>query len=135
MKRFEDKVAIVVESTKRVGFSIAERLGKEGASVVISSSEKVLTMPKGTVLPANPNILEDTDDLVQLSFLNEPSVLYNLFCRYSQSKTYTKASPILLVMNPFKGAEVRGNELVAGCGKKPRVSPDIYYWAKDAFMP
>ncbi|KAK9089773.1 hypothetical protein Scep_028855 [Stephania cephalantha] len=41
MKRFKDKVAIVVESTKGVGYSIAERLGKEGASVVISSSEKM----------------------------------------------------------------------------------------------
>ncbi|KAK9107166.1 hypothetical protein Syun_023177 [Stephania yunnanensis] len=50
----------------------------------------VLTMPKVTVLPANPNILEDTDDLVQLSFLNEPSVLHNLCCRYSQSKSYGK---------------------------------------------
>ncbi|KAK9139822.1 hypothetical protein Scep_009503 [Stephania cephalantha] len=30
-----------------------------------------------------------------------------------------KAGPVLLAMNPFKGAKVRGNELVAGCGKKP----------------
>ncbi|KAK9128511.1 hypothetical protein Syun_017308 [Stephania yunnanensis] len=37
-------------------------------------------------------------------------------------------------MNPFKGVEVRGNKLVSGCGKKPRVFPDIYYWAKDAFI-
>ncbi|KAK9088359.1 hypothetical protein Scep_027441 [Stephania cephalantha] len=46
----------------------------------------------------------------------------------------TKAGPVLLAMNPFKGVEVRGNELVSGCGKKPRVSPRIYYWAKDAFI-
>ncbi|KAK9151475.1 hypothetical protein Syun_009784 [Stephania yunnanensis] len=95
---------------------------------------KVLTMPKGTVLPTNPNILEDTDDLVQLSFLNELSVLHNLCCRYSQSKSYTKVGPVLLAMNLFKGVEVRGNELVSDCGKKPRVSPDIYYWTKDAFI-
>ncbi|KAK9093414.1 hypothetical protein Syun_028325 [Stephania yunnanensis] len=91
-------------------------------------------MSNGTVLPANLNILEDNDDLVQLSFLNEPSVLHNLCCRYSQSTSYTKAGPVLLAMNPFKGVEVRGNELVSGCGKKPRVSPRIYYWAKDAFI-
>ncbi|KAK9121154.1 hypothetical protein Syun_018771 [Stephania yunnanensis] len=52
--------------------------------------EQVSTMLKGTILPANPNILEDIDDLVQLSFLNEPSVLYNLCYRYSQSKSYGK---------------------------------------------
>ncbi|KAK9166003.1 hypothetical protein Scep_001194 [Stephania cephalantha] len=103
----------------------------EDARVMLSDG-KVLTMSKGIVLPANPNILEDIDDLVHLSFLNEPSVLHNLCNRYSQKQT--KAGPVLLAMNPFKWVEVRGNELVAGCGKKPRVSPNIYYWAKDAFI-
>ncbi|KAK9084744.1 hypothetical protein Sjap_025155 [Stephania japonica] len=40
MKRFKGKVVIVVELMKGIGFSIAERLGKEGASVIISSSNK-----------------------------------------------------------------------------------------------
>ncbi|KAK9162440.1 hypothetical protein Syun_003342 [Stephania yunnanensis] len=59
----------------------------EDARVMILDG-KVLTMPKGTILPANPNILKDTDDLVQLSFLNELSVLHNLFYGYSQRKSY-----------------------------------------------
>ncbi|KAK9084745.1 hypothetical protein Sjap_025156 [Stephania japonica] len=37
LKRFEGKVAIVTASTQGIGFGIAERLGLEGASVVISS--------------------------------------------------------------------------------------------------
>ncbi|KAK9099168.1 hypothetical protein Syun_026213 [Stephania yunnanensis] len=105
----------------------------EDARVMLSDG-KVMTMSKGTILPANHNILEDIEDLVQLNFSKEPSVLHNLCCRYSQSKSYTKTGLVLLAMNLFKGAEVRGNELVAGCGKKPRVSPVIYYWAKYAFI-
>lgn len=40
-KRFEGKVAIVTASTQGIGFGIAERLGLEGASVVVSSRRQV----------------------------------------------------------------------------------------------
>ncbi|KAK6932799.1 hypothetical protein RJ641_002423 [Dillenia turbinata] len=39
-RRFEGKVAIVTASTQGIGFGIAERLGLEGASVVISSRKQ-----------------------------------------------------------------------------------------------
>ncbi|KDP20683.1 hypothetical protein JCGZ_21154 [Jatropha curcas] len=39
-KRFEGKVAIVTASTQGIGFGIAERLGLEGAAVVISSRKQ-----------------------------------------------------------------------------------------------
>ncbi|KAH0678836.1 hypothetical protein KY284_019921 [Solanum tuberosum] len=39
-KRFEGKVVIVSASTQGIGFGIAQRLGFEGASVVISSRKQ-----------------------------------------------------------------------------------------------
>lgn len=37
-RRFEGKVAIVTASTQGIGFAIAQRLGSEGASVVIAQA-------------------------------------------------------------------------------------------------
>jgi len=39
-KRFKGKVAVVTASTQGIGFAIAERLGLEGASVVVSSRKQ-----------------------------------------------------------------------------------------------
>lgn len=41
VRRLEGKVAVVTASTQGIGFAIAQRLGEEGASVVISSRKQV----------------------------------------------------------------------------------------------
>ena len=40
-RRLEGKVAVVTASTQGIGLAIAERLGLEGAAVVISSRKQV----------------------------------------------------------------------------------------------
>ena len=45
-------------------------------------------MKDESLVQANPDILDGVDDLMQLSYLNEPSVLYNLQYRYNQNMIY-----------------------------------------------
>lgn len=51
-----------------------------------------MTVPTEELLPANPDILEGVDDLIQLSYLNEPSVLHNLEYRFSKEQIYVSLS-------------------------------------------
>lgn len=51
-------------------------------------SMQVLKVKADDLLPANPDILDGVDDLMQLSYLNEPSVLYNLQYRYNRDMIY-----------------------------------------------
>jgi myosin-5 len=53
---------------------------------------RFITLPSSKVRPANPVILEGVDDLIQLSYLNEPSVLHNLRHRYVRNKIYVRIS-------------------------------------------
>jgi myosin-5 len=40
------------------------------------------------LLPTNPSVLDDVDDLIQLSYINEPSILHVLQRRYEMGKIY-----------------------------------------------
>ncbi|XLS51582.1 hypothetical protein HN51_012259, partial [Arachis hypogaea] len=57
---------------------------------IVHLDNMVMKVSRLALLPANPNILEGVDDLIQLSYLNEPSVLYNLKSHYAQDLIYLR---------------------------------------------
>eukprot|EP00978_Attheya_sp_CCMP212_P013093 scaffold32746_cov37-Attheya_sp.AAC.2 len=52
------------------------------------------------------------DDLITLTHLHEPAVLYCLRKRYAYDKIYTSTGPILLALNPFKSCDHLFNDIV-----------------------
>ncbi|XP_058097834.1 myosin-1-like [Magnolia sinica] len=102
-------------------------LSTSGAESIISIlGGKVLKVDSESLLPANPDILDGVDDLMQLSYLNEPSILYNLQFRYFQDMIYTKAGPVLVAINPFKEVPLYGNDYIEGYRCKSMESPHVY---------
>ncbi|KAI8557739.1 hypothetical protein RHMOL_Rhmol04G0033200 [Rhododendron molle] len=96
----------------------------DGAAVKVSTGE---------LLPANPDILEGVDDLIQLSYLNEPSVLHNLQYRYSHDMIYSKAGPVLIAINPFKDVQCYGTDFVTAYREKLFDNPHVYAIADAAY--
>ncbi|PSR90951.1 Myosin-1 like [Actinidia chinensis var. chinensis] len=102
-------------------------LSTSGTESVISLLEgKVLKVNSESLLAANPDILDGVDDLMQLSYLNEPSVLYNLHYRYNRDVIYTKAGPVLVAINPFKKVPLYGNNYIEAYKRKSTESPHVY---------
>ncbi|RLN17818.1 myosin-1-like [Panicum miliaceum] len=95
-------------------------------SVLKVSEGKVLRLKTESLQPANPEILDGVDDLMQLSYLSEPSVLYNLQYRYSQDMIYTKAGPVLVAINPFKKVSLYGTEYIDAYRNKTMDNPHVY---------
>jgi myosin-5 len=94
---------------------------------------KVVKVSTEELFPANPDILEGVEDLIQLSYLNEPSVLYNLRVRYLQDVIYSKAGPVLIAVNPFKNVEIYGNDVISAYQKKVMDAPHVYAVADAAY--
>ncbi|KAL2557658.1 Myosin-1 [Forsythia ovata] len=102
-------------------------LPTSGNETLISLAEgKVLTVNSENLVPANPDILDGVDDLMQLSYLNEPSVLYNLQYRYNRDMIYSKAGPVLVAINPFKKVPLYGNDYIEAYKSKSVESPHVY---------
>ncbi|KAG8365728.1 hypothetical protein BUALT_Bualt17G0002100 [Buddleja alternifolia] len=102
-------------------------LQTSGNDSLISLAEgKVLKVNSETLVPANPDILDGVDDLMQLSYLNEPSVLYNLQYRYNRDMIYTKAGPVLVAVNPFKKVSLYSIDYIQAYKSKSSESPHVY---------
>ncbi|XP_042053293.1 myosin-1-like isoform X1 [Salvia splendens] len=95
-------------------------------SVITLPEGKVLKVSSETLIPANRDILDGVDDLMQLSYLNEPSVLYNLQYRYDRDLIYTKAGPVLVAVNPFKKVLLYGNDYIEAYKHKSLDNPHVY---------
>ncbi|XP_020257832.1 myosin-2-like [Asparagus officinalis] len=101
---------------------------------VKSSNGKVLAVPTENILPANPDVLDGVSDLIQLSYLNEPSVIQNLQYRYSRDMIYTKAGPILVALNPYKEVSLHGSDLIAAYRQKRLIdNPHVFAMADTAY--
>ncbi|KAL9160164.1 hypothetical protein ABFS82_08G182200 [Erythranthe guttata] len=139
--RWDDKLGYFIEKKLHVWCRSGDGLWESGqiqstsgekASVLLSDNS-VVTVPIQELLPANPHILEGVDDLVQLSYLNEPSVLHNIRCRYLQDIIYTKAGPVLVAVNPFKDVEIYEHDYVTAYRQKLLDSPHAYAIADEAY--
>ncbi|CAK9315114.1 unnamed protein product [Citrullus colocynthis] len=108
-------------------WDLVKILSTTGTESVVSLTDgKVLKVKAESLIPANPDILDGVDDLMQLSYLNEPSVLYDLEYRYNQDIIYTKAGPVLVAINPFKKVDLYGNDYIDAYKRKTVDSPHVY---------
>ncbi|KAK9740532.1 hypothetical protein RND81_03G042300 [Saponaria officinalis] len=94
---------------------------------------KIVKVSTRELLPANPDILDGVEDLIQLSYLNEHSVLSNLHYRYSRDQIYSKAGPVLIAINPFKALPLHGINYIADYRQKFADTPHVYATADTAY--
>lgn len=84
----------------------------------------------------NPSILEASDDLTNLSHLNEPAVLQAIRLRYAQKEIYTYSGIVLIATNPFARVDslyVPGMVQVYAGKQRASQAPHLFAIAEEAF--
>ncbi|CAH6721104.1 myosin-2 [[Candida] jaroonii] len=84
----------------------------------------------------NPPILEASEDLTSLSYLNEPAVLHAIKLRYSQLNIYTYSGIVLIATNPFqKIDQLYSQDIIQAYSGKRRgeLDPHLFAIAEDAY--
>ncbi|KAI5461055.1 P-loop containing nucleoside triphosphate hydrolase protein [Mariannaea sp. PMI_226] len=85
----------------------------------------------------NPTMLEASDDLTNLSHLNEPAVLQAIRLRYLQKEIYTYSGIVLIATNPFARVDslyVHGMVQVYAGKQRATQAPHLFAIAEEAFI-
>ncbi|KAI1827544.1 P-loop containing nucleoside triphosphate hydrolase protein [Xylaria intraflava] len=85
----------------------------------------------------NPSMLEASDDLTNLSHLNEPAVLQAIRLRYAQKEIYTYSGIVLIATNPFARVDslyVPGMVQVYAGKQRETQAPHLFAIAEEAFI-
>ncbi|KAI9257701.1 P-loop containing nucleoside triphosphate hydrolase protein [Sporodiniella umbellata] len=120
-----DKVSMVFQSDH------------EEKTYTFESTLEEIEKHSGSSLPPlrNPPKMEYTDDLTNLSYLNEPSVLNTIRTRYMQRLIYTYSGIVLIAVNPFDRVSLYDSDIVQQYSGRRRgeLEPHLFAIAEDAY--
>ncbi|KAJ5765572.1 hypothetical protein N7520_005131 [Penicillium odoratum] len=111
---------------------------ENGETKTVETTESELQVDNNSNLPPlmNPAMLEASEDLTNLSHLNEPAVLQAIKLRYAQKEIYTYSGIVLIATNPFARVDsLYVPQMVQVYAGKQRASqaPHLFAIAEEAF--
>merc|ERR1712142_220469 len=84
------------------GFALGKIKGTKGNMVSVEVKGSTKDFKADTVKQVNPPKYEKAEDMSNLTFLNDPSVFYNLKTRYQAELIYTYSGLFCIAVNPYK---------------------------------
>uniref|UniRef100_S4RF23 Myosin heavy chain 7 n=1 Tax=Petromyzon marinus TaxID=7757 RepID=S4RF23_PETMA len=129
---FDMKKECYVDDPK-VEFVKAIIKSSEGGKVTVDTENgQTVTVKESQVHQMNPPKFDKIEDMAMLTFLNEPSVLFNLKERYAAWMIYTYSGLFCVTINPYKWLPVYDPIVVAGYrGKKRQEAPPHIFSISD----
>ncbi|XP_068581718.1 myosin-1B-like [Cebidichthys violaceus] len=133
---FDGKTACFVSDDKEL-YAKAEVQDKEDGRVTVKTEDdRTLTVREDQVFPMNPPKFDKIEDMVMMTHLHEPAVLFNLKERYAAWMIYTYSGLFCVTVNPYKWLPVYNPEVVRAYRGKKRmeVPPHIFALSDNAYQ-
>ncbi|KAI0319703.1 nonmuscle myosin heavy chain b [Amylostereum chailletii] len=105
-------------------------------SVVMASGGDIRRLPLYALSKMNPPKFDRVEDIADLTFLNEASVVHNLRLRYGSGAIYTYSGLFLVAINPYQSLPLYSDAIVQQYRSKRRDEnpPHIFAIAEHAWV-
>jgi len=117
-------------------YASGEVLSEAGDDYVLKSETgEEHKIKKSAASDRNPVKFDGVEDMAELGYLNEATVLHNLRVRYNQDRIYTYSGLFLVAVNPFKRFPIYGNGIIDMYKGKRRneMAPHIFALSDGAY--
>ncbi|XP_066277748.1 myosin-16-like isoform X1 [Branchiostoma lanceolatum] len=132
---FDAKKSCFVADDKDVWIDGEIQATKDKMVTIKTSNGKTVTIKEELVQQMNPPKFAYCDDMANMTYLNEASILNNLKMRYYHQLIYTYSGLFCVVINPYKRLPIYGADVVAMYkGKrKTEVPPHLFAVSDNAY--
>ncbi|XP_019640189.1 PREDICTED: myosin heavy chain, striated muscle-like [Branchiostoma belcheri] len=117
-------------------FLATEIVQTKGDSLTVQTEDgKTFQVNKDDTQQMNPPKFEMTEDMANLTYLNEASVLYNLKQRYFHGLIYTYSGLFCVAINPYRSLPIYSNKVVSMYKGKRRTEmpPHVFMVSDNAY--
>ncbi|XP_021367481.1 myosin heavy chain, striated muscle-like [Mizuhopecten yessoensis] len=123
---------------EKAGFAASEIQSSKGDDITVKilADNSTRTVKKDDIQQMNPPKFEKLEDMANMTYLNEASVLHNLRSRYTSGMIYTYSGLFCIAVNPYRRLPIYTDSVISKYrGKrKTEIPPHLFSVADNAYQ-
>ncbi|GAA5937074.1 myosin 1 [Sporobolomyces koalae] len=106
------------------------------STVAMETGDEIRQIETDLVSRVNPPTFEGAEDIADLTFLNEASVVHNLRTRYERGEIYTYSGLFLVAVNPYRNLPIYTQQVIESYKgrRRDQNAPHVYAVAEKAWQ-